>query len=73
MMAPFIVSPPVYYILLMLQKSKKQPRFGWSYKTLENNGKTNYQPQLVIAGFLNHQQYVIVASSNPSSTGSTPR
>ena len=25
-------------------------------KPLENNGK-NYQPQLVIAGFLNHQQY----------------
>ena len=27
------------------------------YKTLGNNG-INYQPQLVIAGFLNHQQYV---------------
>ena len=29
-------------------------------KNLVNNG-INYQPQLVIAGFLNHQQYVHMA------------
>ena len=28
-------------------------------KNPENNGEKNFQPQLVIAGFLNHQQYVI--------------
>ena len=36
------------------------------YKSLANNG-INYQPHLVIAGFLNHQQYVwskVISSQN---------
>ncbi len=40
-------------ILLMVQKSCTT----WDVRTLYINGK-NYQPQLVIAGFLNHQQYL---------------
>ena len=37
-------------------KYPKANHLGWSYN-LVNNG-INYQPQLVHAGFLNHQQYV---------------
>ena len=36
-------------------------------KTLANKGK-NYQPQLVIAGFLNHQQYQQRPSTSPIRT-----
>ena len=41
-------------ILLMVQKSGEKTTWDGA-KTLGNNGM-NYQPQLVIAGFLNHQQ-----------------
>ena len=34
----------------------KKSCITWDVKTLVNNG-INYKPQLVIAGFLNHQQY----------------
>ena len=30
----------------------------WGYINLVNNG-IHYQPQLVLAGFLNHQQYIV--------------
>ena len=41
-------------LLLMVKKSQTT---SCVFQNLVNNGDFNYQPQLVDAGFLNHQQY----------------
>ncbi len=62
------------YILLLVQKSgekttwdiyiyyiyreREREMYMYIYKPIVNNG-INYQPQLVIAGFLNYQQYYV--------------
>ena len=46
---------PSVSVLVMVQKSGDH-HLAWC-KNPGNNG-INYQPQLVIAGFLNHQQYL---------------
>ena len=57
-------------VLLMVQKSFLITT--WDVSSLLNNGRS-YQPQLVIAGFLNHQQYHTFppgkqgATNNPTS------
>ena len=51
-------------VLLMVQKSQTTTWDG--AKTWANNG-INYQPQLVIAGFLNHQQYSLQVSVRSAS------
>ena len=49
----------------MLQKSGEKTTV-WMYKTLYLDGGINYQPQLVAAGFLNHQQYLFFLVFRPN-------
>ena len=52
-------------LLLMVQKSQTTTVWIFKKKKLVNN-EINYQPQLVNAGFLNHQQYY--SNSSPKSS-----
>ena len=51
---PFLPMPEVWVGNTLDERNPKQP--PGMYKTYKNNG-INYLPQLVKAGFLNHQQY----------------
>ena len=42
---------------LLLMEEIRNDHMTWDEKNPVNNG-INYQPQLVLAGFLNHQQYL---------------